>query len=153
MTGDEARERFEEIWKMYERGNRAQAHDAVILLSEIARPVLPDMLRGNRGRYRRMLLGHHGVFYGRTSAYELIGANKLGLYLADLGLVDTNRDYRDVRSNRKVKTILRELARLRWNLNAPEDQESLREAYEIVRDKPLPWVKRFVQTLNNELAA
>ncbi len=82
--------------------------------------------------------------YSRSSLYEWMRASSVAVALIDAGLLDDR--LRDRQTGRRVKTLIRELGRLRYESDA--DAVSI---YVAARDEQLDRVKLMVRLLKSSV--
>jgi len=81
-----------------------------------------------RGRRAALQVAMHGGTVARSTAYYLARVEPISGSLVEVGLITDTEPVRDVRSGRKVKSLLGELARLRYR-----DEADLAAVYEPAR--------------------
>ncbi|MBI4494167.1 MAG: hypothetical protein HY690_15370 [Chloroflexi bacterium] len=80
-----------------------------------------------------------------ASLYEWQHANLIALAAHDAGLIDVNDDFRDRETGRRMKTVFRELGRLKWDLARADWQAWLAENWPHLRTADLATVKAWVR--------
>lgn len=102
-------------------------------------------LRGKRAALAQARAGWlTGFPASRSAAYDYEAINRVAVPLHERGLVNIDAGYRDVANGRRVRVLLRELARLDYR-----DAADLAETYEVVRQLPLEEVRRVVRTVRS----
>ena len=110
-------------------------------------PALADQwMRGKRALWQQIAWSWSGS-RARSSAYEWSRGARVSQVLYRAGLVDAA--YRDRETGRRVKTLIRELGRVDWNLrDHPGDRDALISSYLVLRDAPLDDIKASIHAHN-----
>jgi len=139
--------------KIYEHMLRLPLESRAVVLPGLFKYLESELTDEERRRFR---YGKRGEIFkslwateNRSNAYELQMAGELEVILNSLGLVETRGGHlRDALTGQRIRTRLRELARLKWDWSSDQSQAWLKCNWRAAVEMPLDKLKSYVRSVN-----